>query len=284
MRLRTRRVLLIVAVLALLGLAGCSGGDASIETTTAGANVTEAREVGSDDAPPTAGRILLSSSAITDQEGKLLVVLGPDNASRVCAAIDSDRWTLAETPLVDRVLVADSGPCDGATDDARFEPGEHFVTVGIVIPGNPVSEVTTVAAVELVDGDVSFEIDGSKLSEGVQKVGAPGRILVTMSEIRGQEGKILVVVAQGNAGSTCASIDADPWTMPAATAMTALPGPDDGPCGDGAGEVTFLTGDNLVTASIYVPGESVPRATTQLVLKVDGDVTAALDGSPLSAR
>ncbi len=45
---------------------------------------------------------------------------------------------------------ADDDPCTGEGADMMFEPGEHFSTAGLVVPG---SEQTAATRVELVDGD-----------------------------------------------------------------------------------------------------------------------------------
>lgn len=235
---------------------------------------------GDDDALPSPGRIVVTSSPVTGQQGKLLLIFGPANASEACAMIESDSWSLAELPLAERD--PDSNPCGDRGADAVFEPGDYILTASVVVPGEQAAGATTAVPVELVDGDTVVQIDGSKLSGAVQ-AGDPGKILVTSSAITGQQGRLLIVVAQGNAGSVCAMIDSDPWTLTEAVAMTELPGGDSGPCGEHTPVVTFPAGDNVVTASIYVPGETQARATAQVLVTVDGDVTAAVDGSALSA-
>ena len=115
------------------------------------------------------------------------------------------------------------------------------------------------------------------------EVGGPGRILVTVSEITGQKGKILVVLAQGNIGSVCAMIDSNNWSMPSPTAMTQLPSGDAGPCGEGTPESTFQPGDQVVISSVFVPGTSDTPDTVQSIVTIEGDTTLALDGSALSA-
>ncbi len=100
--------------MALLVGAGCGGGDSDDDvrpaaTNTAGAssgsgssgttatNMPKADDTPTEKTEPAPGRILVSSSAIMGQKGKLLIVFGPKSSSQVCALIDSDDWSLSET-------------------------------------------------------------------------------------------------------------------------------------------------------------------------------------------
>lgn len=288
MKLPIRPLILFASATALLALAACGGGDTSEgspSTDSAGSSTTGQTSSGSSvaatEAPRAPGRILVSSSTITGQKGKLLIITGPTSRSGICVSIDSDSWSLDEAPLIARA--AESGPCDVLTDDAIFEPGEHILSASLFTPGIPGAERTAAATVELIDGDVRIELDGSKLSEEAE-VGGPGRVLVTVSEITGQKGKILVVLAQGNIGSVCAQIDSNNWSLPTPTAMTQLPAGDQGPCGDNTPESTFQPGDQVVIASVFVPGTSDSPDTVQTIVTIEGDATLALDGSTLSAN
>ncbi len=301
--------LVLLAVLALAVTTGCGGDDGD---TTPGTKATGASQPAATEAPddadstgdsedadgesdaatdgenedgdsdgqePAAGRIVVTSSPISGQKDKILLVFGPANASEACARIEGDGWSLPETALRDRD--PDSDPCSDLGAESMLDPGEYFLTVSVVVPGEQSASATASVPVRVVDGDARVEIDGSKLSGSVQ-AGDPGRILVTSSQITGQAGKILVVMGQGNAGSVCAMIESDSWSMPEPVAMTELPGGEGGPCGEHTPEVAFPPGDNVVTASVYVPGETSARATTQVLVTVDGDVTAAVDGTALS--
>jgi hypothetical protein len=276
------KAVLPTLILALL-LAACSGdggteGDATGATdTTEGVATTAATDSGGE-AMPVSGRILVSSTAITGHEGDALFVFGPNNESEICATIDSDPWTLGEAALTDRT--ADSDPCTGSMSHTVFESGEHAVTASIFTPGSRIALISTAALVDLVDGDVQLELDGSKLSAMV--TGDPGRINADVTEITGQAGNILIVLGQNNAGSLCATIDSDPWALPTPGTLTELPGDNGGPCGEGTPEVLFPAGDTRITAAVVVPGNQSAEASIELVVPVDGDVTITIDGARLS--
>lgn len=271
-------------------LAGCSsGGESGTTTPTDGPDVTvplqqpedtgEPEEAASSgEALPATGRILVSSSPITGHQGHVLLVFGPNNESEICAPIDGDPWTLEETALT--VRTADADPCTGSISDAQFGTGEHAVTASIFVPGSRDPVASTAALVDVRDGDGRLEVDGSKLSEAT--TGDPGRITVTVSEITGRAGKVLIVLGQNNAGSLCAMIDADPWVLPGPATLQELPGDDGGPCGEGTPEVVFPAGDTKVTAVVVIPGNPSAEATLETIITVDGDSTVAIDGAQLS--
>lgn len=265
-------------MLLLLGLlAACSDGGGEATSTTRGA--AEDATTGSlGEAVATTGRILISSTAITGHNGETLLIFGPNNESEICAAIDSDSWTLEEAALTDRA--ADSDPCTGAMSDTDFPPGEHAVTASIFTPGSRTASVTTAALVEMVAGDVHLQLDGSKLSGATS--GDPGRISVTVSEITGQAGKILIILGQNNAGSLCAVIDADAWALPTPGVLAELPGGDGGPCAEEAPAVVFPAGDTRLTVAVVVPGNPSAEPSIDLIVTVDGDVTVTIDGTRLS--
>lgn len=260
-------------------LVACSDTDATDSAPGSGQGGVDTSVSGSDgEATPSNGAILVSSSAITGHEGHILLVFGPGTESEICAAIDSDPWTLPEEPLTDRGVDAD--PCSGDTGNTVFGPGEHAVTASIFDPGSQTPLASTAALAQVVDGDVQIELDGGALSGAAE--GDPGRILVTVSEITGQAGKMLMVLGQNNAASLCVVIDADPWTLSTPTAMTELPGADSGPCGEGTPEVSFPAGGAALTAAVLVPGSQSADVTTPLIITVDGDALAAIDGAKLS--
>ena len=101
------------------------------------------------------------------------------------------------------------------------------------------------------------------------------------SEITGQQGKILIVLDRANAASLCATIDADPWMLETPGALRELPG-DGGPCDAAGPEVSFPAGDTVLTAAVVVPGSQQADASTPVLVAVDGDVTATIDGALLS--
>jgi hypothetical protein len=256
-----------------------TGGIVIATTDTTGAEATSAAEDSGGEEIPATGRILVSSTEITGHAGEALFIFGPNNESEICAAIDSDPWTLSEAALTDRT--ADSDPCSGSMTDTVFTPGEHAVTASIFTPGSRTPAISTATLVELVDGDVQLQIDGSKLSGTT--AGEPGRITVTVSEITGQAGKIFMILGQNNAGSLCAMIDADSWALPTPGALTELPGGGGGPCGEGTPEVAFPAGDTRLTVAVVVPGNSSPEASIDMVVPVNGDITVTIDGGRLSA-
>ena len=160
-----------------------------------------------------------------------------------------------------------------AVDAHQLAPGRALVLGGVEIPFDRGLEGHS-------DGDVLLHLDGRELSGTT--TGDPGRISVTVTDITGQEGRILMVLGQNNAGSLCAMIDADAWALPTPGALRELPGGDGGPCGEGTPETSFPAGDTRVTAAVVIPGNPSPEATIDIVVPVDGDVVVTIDGSELS--
>ena len=294
MRTLTPSKLLMVLFVGLVFLAACSDDDSVSQDSVSQDSVSQDSVsqdsvsqdsvsqdtvVSGEEVEPEPGLILVSSTAITGHAGHLIVIFGPGNGSGICATIDSDPWVMQEASLADRV--ADSDPCSSPGGDTVFDPGQHAVTAAVFEPGSSTPLISTGALTDVVDGDAHLQLDGGKLS-GVGS-GDGGRILVSVSEITGQAGKILVVLGQSRAGSFCATIDSDQWALPTPEAMTELPGRDDGPCGEGTPEVTFPAGDITVTAAVVVPGRAEADASTVLLVTVDGDVAVAIDGALLSS-
>ena len=248
----------------------CGGDGGSSVTDTVTADTVTADTSGPED-----HRILVASTAITGRQGDLLLVSGPGNASRLCAAIDADPFTLSATALMEPSQ--DGNPCGAATPELRFVDGGYVLSAGVYVPGSQTPVAATAAAVQVAGADATAQLDGGKLSAGAV-ASSPGRILVAATAITGRQGKALLVTAGG--ARACAMIDADPWTL-SATAMTAMLN-DGNPCGAATAEFTFPGGDTVVNAAIFTPGSQTPEATTSAVAAVDGDVTVTVDGSALS--
>ncbi|TNF36272.1 MAG: hypothetical protein EP329_05385 [Deltaproteobacteria bacterium] len=276
----------------LLPFAHCGGDDGpaadtvTADTTVADTHVVDTTQVDTvpvdtqaedTDVGPLDHLIRVSSSSISGRKGKVLVVLGPENGSRLCAPIGSDPFTLPAMPLTD--LPVDGNPCGAATDATRFVDGTYTVHASIFTPGSQTPEVTRSATAEVAGADVTVQLDGAALSSGTS-TGSPGRILVaTSTPITGRQGKVLLVGAPG--ARLCAAIDADPWSL-AATAMTERPEGND-PCAGETADVVFDGGEVQVSAALYTPGETTPITSSTADVTVDGDITLQLDGGVLSA-
>ncbi|MBI2913909.1 MAG: hypothetical protein HYY03_08320 [Chloroflexi bacterium] len=113
------------------------------------------------------GKITVSSTAITGQTGKTLLVFalpqqGPDTGGRICAQIDESPFILAPTVVTDQ---PPDNPCGPPTPETVFPAGTYGVFAGVYQPGSQTPEKEAKVIVEL-DGDESVELDGSLLSAG----------------------------------------------------------------------------------------------------------------------
>ena len=112
------------------------------------------------------GKITVSSSAITGQNGKALVMgvnmqgVPPAGA---CVFLDSDSYSLAPTVLID--TPGQGGPCGGSTPETVFPAGTYTVSAGIYMPGSQTPERQVQAEV-VVDGDKTVKLDGAALAPG----------------------------------------------------------------------------------------------------------------------
>ncbi|MFO0747061.1 MAG: hypothetical protein U1F43_15565 [Myxococcota bacterium] len=106
------------------------------------------------------GKLFLTSTPITGQSGRLLLVLGTDTVARMCVSIDSDPFTLSATPMTE--LTGD--PCSGVTAVTTFSGGEQGILAGIYVPGEQQARKLQ-SVIVVVDGDTTFELDGGALSE-----------------------------------------------------------------------------------------------------------------------
>lgn len=142
----------------LLVTAACSGGDdVDADSGDDGAAATAAAE-----GP---GTITLSSSAITGQSGKILLVFaqgGGQQMARVCTPITSDDFTLSATVMTE--MPAGDNPCGDETSGFTFDEGTYSLTAGVYVGGQQTPEVSTTFSVT-VAGDTPAEIDGAALSQ-----------------------------------------------------------------------------------------------------------------------
>jgi hypothetical protein len=106
------------------------------------------------------GRIFVATTAISNQQGKYLVVL--TSSSRVCMPITSNAFTLAPTAMTD--LPASGNPCDTATAETTFAAGPQSVSFGVFVGGQTTPLVSTPVQVT-VAGDVIAPARGALLSQ-----------------------------------------------------------------------------------------------------------------------
>ena len=117
-------------------------------------------------APSGPGAITLTSTEITGQSGKVLLVFaseaGGQMLARICAPITSDSFTLDSTVMTD--IAAGDDPCAPATAETEFPEGTYTLTAGIYSPGSQTAEAESTQTVS-VSGSVTAEIDGAALSQ-----------------------------------------------------------------------------------------------------------------------
>jgi hypothetical protein len=112
------------------------------------------------------GKITVSSTAITDQEGKILVVTatpaaGGNPIARACYTITSDPFEAPPTVMTD--IPGGNGPCDGTTAETVFEEGQYTIFAGVFSPGSQTPDASVQIPITLT-GDMEVVIDGQELS------------------------------------------------------------------------------------------------------------------------
>jgi hypothetical protein len=121
---------------------------------------------GTDPSPSGPGTITITSSAIANQPGKILVITaqpegGGELAGRACIPITSSSFTVPATVMVE---IASSGnPCDPAATTKVFAAGRYSITAAVFVGGSQTPEKTTTQTVE-VSGNVTASVDGAALS------------------------------------------------------------------------------------------------------------------------
>jgi hypothetical protein len=123
-------------------------------------------DAGTDPSGSGPGTITITSSAIANQSGKILVVTaqpegGGELAGRACIPITSNAFTAPATVMVE---MAQSGnPCDAAANPKTFASGRYTLTASVFVPGSQTPEKTSTTTVD-VSGDVSASVNGGALS------------------------------------------------------------------------------------------------------------------------
>jgi hypothetical protein len=161
MHIRALRALLIgVIALTAAGLAAsaCGGDDDDGGTSATSPAATPTPGSGS-------GTITLTSSAITGQSGKILLIYatsGSDRLARACISITSDNFTVPATVMTD--VPSGNDPCGGDTSDTSFDEGAYSITAGVYVGGQQTAEKEATLSVD-VAGDVTAELNGAELSQ-----------------------------------------------------------------------------------------------------------------------
>jgi hypothetical protein len=161
MHMRALIALLIgVVALAAAGLvaSACGGDDDDGGTSATSPAVTATPGSGP-------GTITLTSSAITGQSGKILLIYttsGSDRLARACVSITSDNFTVPATVMTD--VPSGNDPCGGDTSDTSFDEGAYSITAGVYVGGQQTAEKEATLSVD-VAGDVIAELNGAELSQ-----------------------------------------------------------------------------------------------------------------------
>ncbi len=149
------RTLLIAAGLSLAAVA-CGGGSEVSRTESP----TPAPASGP-------GTITVNSSAISGQQGKLLLLYAeadgkPGYIAQACIQITSNSFKAAETTLID--FKQGDSPCTGSPAQTRFPEGSYTITAGIIQPPaqSPEKKITQPVRVA---GNAKVSLDGSALSK-----------------------------------------------------------------------------------------------------------------------
>jgi hypothetical protein len=152
--------LALVALLFLVAAAACGGDDDDDGGDEGGATSAAATTPASGP-----GTITLSSTAISGQDGKVLLVFatsGQDRLARACVPITSDSFEVTGVVMSD--VPEGNDPCGGETPETTFEEGDYSLSAGVYVGGQQTPDAETTLSVS-VAGDVTAEIDGAELSQ-----------------------------------------------------------------------------------------------------------------------
>jgi hypothetical protein len=152
----------MAALAALLLLAVSCGGDDDDNGGTTAATSPPAASATPGSGP---GTITLTSSAISGQSGKILLVFATggdgNRVARLCQPISSDEYELPGSAMTE---IPAQDPCGNDPDVVTFDEGTYQLTAGIYVGGEQTPAKTTTLTVD-VAGDVTAELDGAELSD-----------------------------------------------------------------------------------------------------------------------
>jgi hypothetical protein len=156
----TRTLTLAIIALGVLLMAAACGDDDDDSSGDDGA-ATSAAATTQASGP---GTITLTSTAISGQDGKVLLVFatsGSERLARACVPITSDSFEVSSVVMSD--VPEGDDPCGGETPETTFEEGDYTLTAGVYVGGEQTPDAETTLSVS-VAGDTTAEIDGAALS------------------------------------------------------------------------------------------------------------------------
>lgn len=117
----------------------------------------------------TAGTVTVSTSAITGQSGKVLLIFvtGTTDGSQAgvaCVTIDADPFTMPPTMLTE--VPAGGNPCAGGGAVAVLADGSYTLTAGVYVGGSQQPDAQMSIDVEMNGGAFTAELMGAELSAG----------------------------------------------------------------------------------------------------------------------
>lgn len=146
-----RSIIMASAALSLL-LAACASTDAP------GPGPDGGPDAGPDGGGSGPGRIYAATTAISNQSGKILLVMAGN--ARACASISSNSFSLSPTAMTG---MPQSDPCGGATAEVTFDAGPQAVVFGVYVGGQQTPDKSTTVQVT-VAGDTTATANGALLS------------------------------------------------------------------------------------------------------------------------
>lgn len=170
---RSTRVRLVTAIVIAVLAAGCSddggdnGGDTGATNAADGTGGVTTQEVATTLGGVAPGTITVSTTAITGQNGKMLLVFATSATQEgqlgvACIPITSDSFEVPSTALTE---VPAGNPCAGGTPTVVFPEGSYAITAGIYTPGSQSAEAEVATTVDIAgDGVASVQLVGSALS------------------------------------------------------------------------------------------------------------------------
>ena len=117
----------------------------------------------------TAGTVTVSTSSITGQSGKVLLIFvtGDSDGSQAgvaCVQIDADPFTMPPTLLTE--VPAGGNPCAGGGAVAVLADGAYTLTAGVYVGGSQQADAQMSIDVEMNGGAFTAELMGANLSAG----------------------------------------------------------------------------------------------------------------------
>ncbi len=164
---RSLRVRALAALTLTMVLGACS--DDKSSGSTGGASTVAADATTTTYGGDTAGTVTVSTSAISGQSGKMLLIIATGTADGsqagvACVPIDADPFTMRPTMLTE--VPSGGNPCAGGGAVAVLADGAYTLTAGVYVGGSQQPDAQMSIQFDMNGGAFTAELMGAELSAG----------------------------------------------------------------------------------------------------------------------